>query len=104
MAADFELKEEDEGYLVLEAVDRPEALTAAERHQVTLAFVDIGSESAAQDLLSALRACLPSVTLVAMSPVEEALIQAQEVYGPLYVLAKPFQMDRFITILRVVLR
>ena len=95
---------EREGYLVLEAADRPEALTAAERHQVTLAFVDIGSESAAQDLLSALRACLPSVTLVAMSPVEEALIQAQEVYGPLYVLAKPFQMDRFITILRVVLR
>lgn len=95
---------EHDGHIVVAVPDRGAALAALEKHEVNLAFVDVGARRRGTEILGQLRANRPSLPLVAMSGTEEPLDEAQTAYGPLYILAKPFAMDRFATILRIVLR
>lgn len=94
---------ERDGHLVVEASNGAEALAALDAHDVTLAFVSIGAGTGTT-LLDELRARQPLLTLVAMSPIDEVLARTQERCGPLYLLSKPFPIDRFLTILRIALR
>ncbi|MGD2135361.1 MAG: diguanylate cyclase [Gemmatimonadales bacterium] len=95
---------EHDGHIVVDVADPETALAALKKHTIDLAFVDIGRDPHGAEILGQLRRQQPALPLVAMSSVEEVLDRAQVEFGPLYVLPKPFAMNRFATILRVVLR